>query len=126
VHHIRITLTFGETPFSRLDTPMQIGLYRIIQEALTNVARHAQAKTVSVIFDWDDPILRLVIQDDGQGFQSSNLNEQPSSHLGIEGMRHRASMLGGTLHVNSEPNKGTAIEVRLTLPASREELVENV
>jgi len=125
VHHIRVRLNFGETPFSRLDTPMQIGLYRIIQEALTNVARHAQAKTVSVIFDWDAPKLRLVIQDNGQGFQSRNLSEQPSSHLGIEGMRQRASMLGGTLEVNSEPNKGTAIEVRLTLPDTREGRVEN-
>ncbi|MFZ0817782.1 MAG: response regulator [Candidatus Sulfotelmatobacter sp.] len=125
VHHIRIKLSFGETPFYRLDTPMQIGLYRIIQEALTNVVRHAQAKTVSVIFDWDAPVLRLVIRDDGQGFQSRNLSEQPSSHLGIEGMRQRASMLGGTLHVNSEPNKGTAIEVRMILPVSREALVEN-
>ena len=67
MHHIRVKLSFGQTPFSRLDTPMQIGLYRIIQEALTNVARHAQAKIVSVIFDWDAPMLRLVIQDNGTG-----------------------------------------------------------
>jgi signal transduction histidine kinase len=123
VHHIRVKLNFGETPFSRLDTPMQIGLYRIIQEALTNVARHAQAKTVSVIFNWDAPRLRLVIQDDGQGFQSRNLSEQPSSHLGIEGMRQRASMLGGTLEVSSEPDRGTVVEVRLSLPNAQEDRV---
>ena len=58
------------------------------------MARHAQAEIVSVIFDWDAPMLRLVIQDNGQGSSGVSLSEQPSSHLGIEGMRQRASVLG--------------------------------
>ncbi len=120
VHRVRVDLDFGETPFSRLDDSSQIGLYRIIQEALTNVARHSQAETVSVVFDWHDPLLRLMIRDDGAGFRSRNVGDRPSKHLGIEGMRQRASMLGGTFDITSEPNKGTLIEVRLTLTETSE------
>jgi signal transduction histidine kinase len=118
VHRVRVDLDFGQTPFSRLDNSAQIGLYRIIQEAMTNVARHSHAETVSVVFDWHEPLLRLMIRDDGAGFRSHNLGDHPSNHLGIEGMRQRASMLGATFDIKSEPDKGTSIEVRVTLPES--------
>jgi two-component system, NarL family, sensor histidine kinase UhpB len=117
LHHVPVGLDFGETPFSELDTQLQIGIYRIIQEALTNVARHSQATSVSVRFEWRDPFLKLIIRDDGLGFRSRNLSELPSKHLGIEGMRQRAIILGGALDIKSEPGKGTLIEVRL--PVSR-------
>ena len=116
VHRVRVALDFGDTPFSRLDGPTQIGLYRIIQEALTNVARHSQAGVVSIVFDWHDPHLRITIRDNGAGFRSRNVGDRPSKHLGIEGMRQRASMLGGTFNITSEPNKGTLIELQVTLP----------
>ena len=124
VHRIRVKLDFGQAPFSRLDNPAQIGLYRIIQEALTNVARHSRAQTVSVVFDWHEPTLRLLIRDDGEGFRSGNVGDRPSNHLGIEGMRQRASMLGGAFEINSQMKKGTAIEVRLTLRESGEGTLE--
>ena len=111
-----MALDFKDTPFSRLDGPTQIGLYRIIQEALTNVARHSQARVVSIVFDWHDPLLRITIRDNGAGFRSRNVGDRPSKHLGIAGMRQRASMLGGTFNITSELNKGTLIEVQLTLP----------
>lgn len=120
VHGVRVDLDFGPTPFSRLDNPAQMGLYRIIQEALTNVARHSHAETVSVVFDWHEPLLRLMIHDDGEGFRSGNVGDRPSNHLGIEGMRQRASMLGGTFEIKSQLKKGTSIEVRLTLRESGE------
>ena len=103
VHNIPVNLDFGETPFSELDTQFQIGIYRIIQEALTNVARHSRATSVSVRFEWNDPLLKLFIRDDGQGFRSRNLSDLPSKHLGIEGMRQRAIILGGALDIKSEP-----------------------
>ncbi len=117
VHSIGVDLDFGETPFSQLDAQAQIGLYRIIQEALTNVARHSHATTVRVQFDWQEPLLRVVIKDDGRGFRAGDMRERPSNHLGIEGMRQRAFMLGGSLDIRSDLHKGTLIEVRL--PASR-------
>jgi PAS domain S-box-containing protein len=119
LHHVPVALDFGETPFSELDTQLQIGIYRIIQEALTNVARHSQAASVSVHFEWSYPLLKLSIRDDGRGFQSRNLSDLPSKHLGIEGMRQRAIILGGTLDIKSEPNKGTLIEVRLPVSDSQ-------
>lgn len=61
-----------------------------------------------------------MIRDDGAGFRSRNVGDRPSKHLGIEGMRQRASMLGGTFDITSEPNKGTLIEVRLTLTETSE------
>jgi PAS domain S-box-containing protein len=115
VHRIRVDLDFGQTPFARLDTAAQIGLYRIMQEALTNAARHAHASEISVRFDWDDPLLRLLIKDDGRGFNLRGVSERPSNHLGIEGMRQRASMLGGTLEIKSGPSQGTLVEVRVPL-----------
>jgi PAS domain S-box-containing protein len=120
LHHIPVDLDFGETPFSELDTQLQIGIYRIIQEALTNVARHSQATSASVRFEWSDPLLKLFIRDDGRGFRSRNLSELPSKHLGIEGMRQRAIILGGALNIKSEPEKGTLIEVRLPVAGSQE------
>lgn len=120
LHHVPVDLDFGETPFSELDKQLQIGIYRIIQEALTNVARHSGATSVSVRLEWDDPLLRLFIRDNGRGFISRNLSELPSKHLGIEGMRQRAIILGGALNINSEPDKGTLIEVRLPVAGSQE------
>ena len=119
LHQVAVDLDFGETPFSELGTQLQIGIYRIIQEALTNVARHSQATTVSVRFEWRDPLLKLFIRDDGRGFRSRNLSELPSKHLGIEGMRQRAIILGGALDIKSEPNKGTLIEVQLPVSGSQ-------
>lgn len=116
MHSVRVDLDFGGTPFARMDSSAQLGLYRIIQEALTNVVRHSQAQKVSIVFHWQDPLLRLTILDDGAGFRSRNVGDRPSKHLGIEGMRQRASMLGGTFNITSEPNRGTMIEVELTLP----------
>ena len=120
LHNTPVNLDFGETPFAELDTQLQIGVYRIIQEALTNVARHSEATSVSVRFEWRSPLLKLLIRDDGQGFRSRNLSERPSKHLGIEGMRQRAIILGGALDIKSEPTKGTLIEVRLPVSHSQE------
>ncbi len=113
VHRIRVDLDFGPRAFSRLDAQAQIGLYRIIQEALTNVARHSHAATVRVQFGWEKDELQLAIEDDGQGFLAGNVRDRPSHHLGIEGMRQRAIMLGGTLEIKSEPQRGTLIRVVL-------------
>lgn len=125
VHRVRVELDFGQAPFSRLDNLAQIGLYRIIQEALTNVARHSHAEKVSVKFAWHEPLLRLVIRDDGEGFRSGDVGDRPSNHLGIEGMRQRASMLGGTFEIKSQMKKGTSIEVGLTLRETGENIPKN-
>jgi signal transduction histidine kinase len=86
--------------------------YRITQEALTNVARHADATNAVVRFRSDQSCLRMTVSDDGKGFFVSELPE--SEGLGVAGMRERAALIGGHLQVDSSPGNGT--HVQLTIP----------
>ena len=88
-------------------------IFRIVQEALTNVARHAKAGKVEVRIAQADPGLTIRIGDDGVGFATDA--PRASSSRGLLGMRERAYLLGGTLAVQSRPGCGTAIEVRLPI-----------
>ncbi len=89
-------------------------LYRIAQEALTNVARHAQASQVKLLIRKENSGITMEIADDGAGFDPE---EHPSQgrrkRLGLLGMRERAEMYGGTLNVKSAVGKGTSVTVRL-------------
>jgi PAS domain S-box-containing protein len=118
-HKIRVDFDFGTPGFQTTQSNGQLGVYRIVQEALTNIARHSKAKNVSILFVWKEPKLRLTIHDDGVGFEMKNLLRNPSDHLGIEGMRQRALMLGGTLEIASQLRKGTQIAVSLPLTSLR-------
>ncbi|MDE1168717.1 MAG: transporter substrate-binding domain-containing protein [Pseudomonas sp.] len=89
-----------------------IGLFRILQEALTNVMRHAQAHTVDISLKLEQGWLTLTISDDGVGFA---LTAARPASFGLVGMRERVLMLGGTLLLDSEPGEGTALSVRLPL-----------
>ncbi len=86
-------------------------IYRITQEALENVVRHADARKVFIQLGWFNKQLVLVISDDGRGFDPSKLND--SDRLGMKGMQERAAMVGGELKVVSQPHQGTT--VRFTL-----------
>jgi signal transduction histidine kinase len=112
-HNISVDLKFNELDSSSLSSAVQIGLYRIIQEALTNVARHSGAKTISIKFARLAGALEVAIADDGCGFDAQAV--AVSSHrLGIQSMRERAAMLGGTVSFASR-RKGTKILVRVPL-----------
>ena len=89
-----------------------IGLFRILQEALTNVMRHAQAHTVELTLVIDGEDLCLTISDDGVGFVVAS--GRPTS-FGVVGMRERVLMLGGTLRLDSELGEGTTLSVRVPL-----------
>jgi signal transduction histidine kinase len=96
--------------------------YRIAQEALTNVAKHAQARRVSLIVNRRSSDLTVIVEDDGLGFDTETvMNSQDSGHwLGILGMRERAEQVGGKLSIESVAGKGTAVYVRLPLNAQEE------
>ncbi|CAM5510602.1 Oxygen sensor histidine kinase NreB OS=Stutzerimonas stutzeri OX=316 GN=CXK95_13615 PE=4 SV=1 [Stutzerimonas stutzeri] len=95
-----------------------IGLFRILQESLTNVMRHAQAQTVSVQLTVEDDMLCLRVGDDGRGFVETARG--PGSSFGLVGMRERVQMLGGQLSIDSQPGRGTTITARVPLdPAPR-------
>lgn len=90
-------------------------LFRIIQEALHNVARHAQASTVRVELDVEEAgAVRLLVRDDGVGFDPAILEQAArSGHLGLKQMRERVAGLKGTFSLRSAPGQGTEIRVRL-------------
>jgi two-component system, NarL family, sensor kinase len=97
---------------SPLPPRVEAALYRLCQEALTNVARHAEAGRVTVGLVVTPGRVRLVVEDDGQGFDVSEVLED---RHGLVGMRERTEMLGGTLEVRSEPGAGTRVEASLPL-----------
>ncbi|HET9650846.1 MAG TPA: ATP-binding protein, partial [Usitatibacter sp.] len=89
-------------------------VYRIVQEALANVVKHAGARTARVMIDRRAGQLRVSVEDDGRGV-ARDAGQGPTGHYGMDIMRERAQRLGGTLRIRSMPGKGT--RVRLTLPA---------
>jgi two-component system sensor histidine kinase UhpB len=112
-HNMAVDLKLNELDSSNLPSAVQIGLYRIVQEALTNVAKHSGAKAVSIKFARLATALEVAIVDNGCGFDAKAV--AVSSHrLGIQSMRERAAMLGGTVSFAS-PRRGTKILVRVPL-----------
>jgi signal transduction histidine kinase len=105
----------------RLPPEVETTVYRIVQEALTNVMRHAQAQNVSVLIDRREGKLLLVIEDDGVGFDPSSLIEGPGQRLGLYGMRERAELLGGKFTVESSEGQGTTLFVDLPLDGAQSE-----
>ena len=99
----------------RLAPELETILYRIVQEALNNVAKHARARRVTVTLDQvDGGTVRLRLDDDGVGFDASNATQLlREGHFGLAGMRERASLVGGSLEVSSAPGHGTTVEARL-------------
>src|SRR5205823_5520189 len=91
-----------------------IHLYRIVQEALANVARHAKAQEAQVTLRERDGELDLAIRDDGVGFDGGS-SRSAGDGLGLMGMRERAEHLNGSLAIVSAPGKGTTIRVRVPL-----------
>jgi signal transduction histidine kinase len=107
---------------------VEVTVYRIAQEALSNALRHARARLVTVELAYGASALSLVVQDDGCGFDPSAMLKaaQPmtsgdgrsgSTHLGLLGMRERAALIGASLDIKSTPNTGTRIAVQVPLPA---------
>jgi signal transduction histidine kinase len=105
--------TFFQEPEEDLELSdgVKTGLFRIFQESLTNVARHAQASEIHVSLTNYDGMLRLSIQDNGTGFDPQMVSEKRT--LGILGMKERTEMMGGEYQIQTETGKGTTITVRL-------------
>jgi signal transduction histidine kinase len=96
---------------------LAIACFRVVQEALTNVVRHARAGYVWIELSRSEYALALVVRDDGVGFDVSKTLAQGTheGHLGLLGMRERVEILGGSLVVDSKPGQGTRINVWLPL-----------
>ncbi len=97
-----------------LPLKVEAELFRIAQETLTNVRRHAQATEVTLLLRMTGDAVRLSMRDNGQGFDCRTL---PEGRQGLIGMKERAKLLGGTLRVKSRPGWGTVVVVAVPLPA---------
>ena len=98
----------------RLDSPVETALYRIVQEALNNVARHAEAGSVNLLLERRNSTLVLVIEDDGRGFDVEGTfhGGAPEYSLGLHGMEERTILIGGRFTVESAPGQGTTLFVQ--------------
>jgi signal transduction histidine kinase/DNA-binding NarL/FixJ family response regulator len=99
----------------RLPLQLETTLYRITQEALTNVTRHANAKRVSVLLERRPGHVSLIVEDDGSGFDTGIQASAARGKLGLLGMRERVTLAGGTLEIESTPGVGATIFVRVPL-----------
>jgi signal transduction histidine kinase len=106
----------------RLPGPVEIAVYRIVQEALTNVAKHAAASTVSVLLEHRERSVHVIVEDDGKGFDVEAVlaSGQTEHRLGLHGMRERAALLGGSLTVESGPGRGTSVFAEIPLGGDEE------
>ncbi|MFQ6016127.1 MAG: histidine kinase, partial [Anaerolineae bacterium] len=103
----------------RLPPQIEITLFRIIQEAINNIAKHSKAHHVSIQLAFKDSVVTGIVEDDGEGFdiEKTLASKEGTQGLGLLGMKERATLFGGTLDISSLPGKGTRIQVEIPLRA---------
>jgi signal transduction histidine kinase len=120
-HQIPITLHTDDMA-DRLSPPTALQLFRFIQEALTNVRKHAEARGVTVtLISEGSGQLKVVIADDGKGFIPGSQSNGKARPLGLTSMRERVESLGGSSQVNSQPGLGTQVTAIIPIPRTRRE-----
>ena len=97
-----------DEPLAPFGPELEVALFRVVQEALTNVARHAAAGRVDVRVGVENGSVRLAVEDDGRGFAG-----EPTPHLGLLGIRERVTALGGALAIESAPGQGFRLEATI-------------
>jgi PAS domain S-box-containing protein len=112
---------------ARLPAELEIVVYRVIQEALTNVTKHANAQYVSIVLERRSDQVRLIVEDDGRGFDAEPMqhSRDVERRLGLLGMRERVALANGTFTLESTPERGTSIFVRIPILSEREEDTSN-
>jgi signal transduction histidine kinase len=113
-----VKATFTSSRLGRLPAVVELVLYRIVQEALSNVAKHANASQVRLRLTRRGRALVLVVEDDGCGFDVEATKHSRESGLGVFGMEERLALVGGTLRVESVAGEGTRVSAEVRLPRS--------
>lgn len=114
---IDVAVSVDDLPEDRRDPDLESLLFRIAQEALNNVTKHARAAHASVSLKRSGNRLELRIRDDGIGFESEGMVADEDRGIGLAGMTDRVRLFGGDLAISSAPGKGTAITVTVSLDA---------
>lgn len=117
LHNVRTSFEMGNSNPRHLDPNIEIAVYRIAQEALSNIAKHAKASTAALHLLHHDASLRLIVEDDGDGFSGTQAlrPREPGHGFGLISMRERTELLGGRFEVDSAPRKGTTVSVTIPL-----------
>lgn len=106
----------------RMPAHIETTIYRIIQESITNVIKNAHATSASVMLERQADHVRVIVEDDGQGFDVEKLyREDVRLRLGLTGLQERVALVGGTMQIESAPGKGTAVFARIPLSADGRE-----
>jgi PAS domain S-box-containing protein len=116
-----LAISVDAEPMDRMSLPVEEALYRIVQEALHNVVKHANAQRAAIRLARDGEQVRLSIEDDGDGFDPEAV---PRGHLGLIGMRQRADLVGLELTVRSQPRRGTRVEICVPSDLARPQAAE--
>jgi two-component system CheB/CheR fusion protein len=97
----------------RLSVENETVVYRVVQEALTNIAKHARASSVSILLEWRSDQVSLIVEDDGIGFDVEQSFGTQQKGVGLIGMRERVILVGGAVEIESTAGSGTTVAVRI-------------
>jgi signal transduction histidine kinase len=100
-----------------LPASRELVLYRVIQELLNNIVKHADAGVIKVSMEYDEQLLSIAVTDDGKGFEPERLASQQPQGIGLRNVVNRVSLIGGTAVIDSAPGAGTRITIHLTKSA---------
>jgi signal transduction histidine kinase len=101
-----------------LDAQVEVQLVRILQEALTNIRKHAKARHVEIKFEAGQDCVTVTVRDDGQGFDPAEHMDESGEHIGLRVMNERAKGIGGSISLQSMPGQGTQLQVQVPLGVS--------
>ena len=111
--HAELVIAFDhDVKFERLEARLEGMIFRMVQESLNNVEKHAKAKYASVRITQDGGQLKIVVRDDGKGFNPAKVSRR---RFGLRSIRERARLVGGTVQIESEPGKGTSVIIQLPI-----------
>jgi two-component system, NarL family, sensor histidine kinase UhpB len=114
----KLRVTVEGSTIGRLAAPVETALYRIVQEALNNATRHAQASRATIRLEQNGQLVRCLISDDGIGFDvPATINRKGHTGLGLIGIRERLNAIGGAYRIISAPGQGTTLQVEIPLEA---------
>jgi signal transduction histidine kinase len=105
-----------DAPDRRFPAAFETALFRVCQEAMSNIARHAHAESVLIQLSEEEGEIRIEIEDDGRGFEPDNVSHAERRHFGLMGIEERVEILGGKVVIDSAPGQGTRIRLAVPLP----------